>query len=367
MLIPGKSHSRDESRNSRVSIETLDFARVLVRTFTCVIRVGSPVGVQRGRGDHRLDPASFPADDGTPSLRAINIAGSGAPKTAGGVRGSATGEVQRPPDDGPGNHRLPPADVAGQSVDLAGRMGTWNGGQWPGLRRRGAPVKKQTCSATEGLDRRPDAGYGRPQACHRTWPDNQPTLRRSAHWMSALTRVWTVIFLVSYIEADWSGRICTAGPTQWHKWLSAHGSRNICSLCPLPLRYATVVCFTASASVRLVCRPRPPSSNKRSSDSKCWATGDNYPAHNRPIVGRSRQSRFSEVKKFLSRDWEKNRDSRLSSLVNIPNVDQCVNEHVFSGVFIQNWTWKKMLKIAVDCFFQIVHSCILRMCILLMI
>ena len=65
MLIPGKSHSRDESRNSRVSIETLDFARV--RTFTCVIRVGSPVWVQRGRGDHRLDPASFPADDGTPS------------------------------------------------------------------------------------------------------------------------------------------------------------------------------------------------------------------------------------------------------------------------------------------------------------
>jgi len=65
MLIPGKSHSRDESRNSRVSIETLDFARV--RTFTCVIRVGSPVGVQRGRGDHRLDPASFPTDDGTPS------------------------------------------------------------------------------------------------------------------------------------------------------------------------------------------------------------------------------------------------------------------------------------------------------------
>ena len=31
MLIPGKSHSRVESRNSRVSIQTFDFARV--RTF----------------------------------------------------------------------------------------------------------------------------------------------------------------------------------------------------------------------------------------------------------------------------------------------------------------------------------------------
>jgi len=41
MLIPGKSHSRIESRNSRVSIDTLDFDRV--PTFTCVIGVGSPV------------------------------------------------------------------------------------------------------------------------------------------------------------------------------------------------------------------------------------------------------------------------------------------------------------------------------------
>ena len=62
MLIPGKSHSRDESRNSRVSI---DFARV--RNFTCVIGVGSPVGARRGRGDHRPDPAPLSADDGTPS------------------------------------------------------------------------------------------------------------------------------------------------------------------------------------------------------------------------------------------------------------------------------------------------------------
>jgi len=37
MLIPGKSHFRVNSRNSWVSIETLDFARV-----SCVIGVGSP-------------------------------------------------------------------------------------------------------------------------------------------------------------------------------------------------------------------------------------------------------------------------------------------------------------------------------------
>ena len=53
------------SRNSRVSIETLDFTRV--RTFTCVIRVGSPAGARMGRGDHRPDWAPFLADNGIPS------------------------------------------------------------------------------------------------------------------------------------------------------------------------------------------------------------------------------------------------------------------------------------------------------------
>jgi len=44
-------------------------------------------------------------------LRTINIAGSGAPKTAGGgYVGAQPGKCSghRPPDDGPGNHRLPP-------------------------------------------------------------------------------------------------------------------------------------------------------------------------------------------------------------------------------------------------------------------
>ena len=70
MLISGKSHSRDESRNSWVSI---DFARV--RNFTCVIGVGSPAEARRGRGDHRPYPAPFPADDGTPSPPAGRVRG----------------------------------------------------------------------------------------------------------------------------------------------------------------------------------------------------------------------------------------------------------------------------------------------------
>jgi len=41
---------------------------------------------------------------------------------------------------------------------------------------------------------------------------------RSAHLMSTLMQLWTVIFLVSYIEADWSGRICSAGPMQWRNY-----------------------------------------------------------------------------------------------------------------------------------------------------
>jgi len=57
MLIRGKSHSRDESRNSRVSIKTLSFARI--GTFTCVIGVGSPVGAREG-GRSPARPSAVP-------------------------------------------------------------------------------------------------------------------------------------------------------------------------------------------------------------------------------------------------------------------------------------------------------------------
>ena len=64
-------------------------------------------------------------------------------------------------NDGPGNPP-PPLNAAGQSVNVAGRIGTWNGGQWPGLQRRG------TGNVMGWHNRRPDAGYGRPQARHQT-------------------------------------------------------------------------------------------------------------------------------------------------------------------------------------------------------
>ena len=128
--------------------------------------------------------------------------------------------------------------------------------------------------------------------------------------MSALTRLWTVIFLVSYIEADWSGRICTAGPTQWRNY-GYQLTATETSVPSAPYRFDTpVLCFAALASVHLVREPRPPWSNKRSTDSKRWATGDNYPAHSRPVIGRSRQSRFSEVEKFQEKI--ETQDSRVS-------------------------------------------------------
>ena len=89
------------------------------------------------------------------------------------------------------------------------RMGVWNCAQRTGLWRCGACVKQGLKS--DGGDaianRSLDAGYGKS-----TGPPIGRHRGRSAHLMSAVMRLWTVIFLVSYIEADWSGRICTAGP-----------------------------------------------------------------------------------------------------------------------------------------------------------
>ena len=133
--------------------------------------------------------------------------------------------------------------------------------------------------------------------------------------MSALTRLWTVIFLVSYIEADWSGRICTAGPTQWRR--PNYGYQRPSAETSVP--YHTSLSFVSRCpSVRLVCGPRPRWSKPRSTDSKRGATGDNYPLTIGLLLGvaslDSRKSRnsFPGIEK-------KDRDSRLSSLINIPN------------------------------------------------
>jgi len=59
--------------------------------------------------------------------------------------------------------------------------------------------------------------------------------------------------------------------------------------------------------------------NKRSTDSKRTATGGNNPAHNGPIFGQSRADSRKWRNSFPGIE-KKNRDSRLSSLVNIPNI-----------------------------------------------
>ena len=71
----------------------VDFARV--RTFTCMIGVGSPAGARRGC--HRPDPAPFPADDGTPTPPADDQhSRQWRAQNGGGLRRSVTGEAQRP-------------------------------------------------------------------------------------------------------------------------------------------------------------------------------------------------------------------------------------------------------------------------------
>ena len=104
MLIRGKSHSRIKSCNSRVSVETLDFARE--RTFCSMIGVGSLVGAQGGAIAGR-SLTVFLAHAGTPSIDRHSRGGT--PKTArGGYGGARPGKRNGhwPPDDEPGNRRM---------------------------------------------------------------------------------------------------------------------------------------------------------------------------------------------------------------------------------------------------------------------
>ena len=101
----------------------------------------------------------------------------------------------------------------------------------------GSPAPWCTCqSVTESPGYRYIAGYRRPQARCRTRPDNQPTL-----WAVG---TFDVCFNAA-VNSDLScfvyrGRLtrpylhCRADSVA-RLWLSAHGGRNVCSLCPLPL------------------------------------------------------------------------------------------------------------------------------------
>jgi len=154
MLIPGKSHSRVVSRNSRVSIETLNSARVCTfyqRDRSWITGVGA-----RG-GGRRPVPDTVPGQCGDPidrsTYRAVVCPKHRKTAVGGGDQGSAMAD--RPPDGGLGNRRPPPLDAAGQLVDVAGgwaRETACSG--WVS----GAPVKTQTCSTMGGCDRRSAPG-----------------------------------------------------------------------------------------------------------------------------------------------------------------------------------------------------------------
>ena len=101
----------------------VDFARV--RTFTCMIGVGSPAVARRGC--HRPDPAPFPADDGTPTPPADDQhSRQWRAQNGGGLRRSVTGEAQRPSAPGrragesPPPPRRTPLDNDNRLTSLAG-------------------------------------------------------------------------------------------------------------------------------------------------------------------------------------------------------------------------------------------------------
>jgi len=160
MLIPRKSHSRVKSRNSWVSIETLNFARVQ-RTIYRHDRSWIAGRDAQGEAIASRSPTLFLADAGTPSIdqhsrqrHARNVA-----KWL-GATGRTTGDAQWPIGLWTTGRGIavpplpPPRRTPRNNGRRCGRIGTQNGGQRPGLRHHGTPVKKQTCSATGVRNRR---------------------------------------------------------------------------------------------------------------------------------------------------------------------------------------------------------------------
>jgi len=107
-------------------------------------------------------------------LRTINTVGSGTPKTAGGVRGSATGEAQRPSASG---RRFPPSDATGSERDGRAQnnghlpLDDASSSRVPGavahLSKRSRAARRRDAIADRMLgmgDHRPDVGRGRMMA-----------------------------------------------------------------------------------------------------------------------------------------------------------------------------------------------------------
>ena len=188
MIIPGKSHSRVESCNSWVLIETLNFPRVC--TFYWCDRSWIATGAWR-RGRSPAVPNAVPGRCQDP----IDIVGGGTPKTA------------------------------GEGAKVGALPGKRNGRSAPGWWIMPGPVR---CSWTTGRCRRLD-GCAKLQA------------------VAASLALWRTC---QNADVECSGgrnrrpasRCCVRETTG-----TPSGGRNICRRCPLPLRYATVLCLAASS------------------------------------------------------------------------------------------------------------------------
>jgi len=102
-------------------------------------------------------------------LLTINIAGSGAPKTAGGgYVGAQPGKCSGPRTTGRGITASPPP----RRTPLDNRSTSRGDGRVKRRAVAGSPAPWRTCQKADvqrdGRDRRPNAGYGRPQAHRRT-------------------------------------------------------------------------------------------------------------------------------------------------------------------------------------------------------
>ena len=187
MLIPGKSHSRVESRNSQVSIETLNLARV--RTYYRRDRSRITGGGAKEEGREAI--AGQPKMPGPPSANDRSTAGGGALETSQNDRGSVIRKAQWSI-----GHRSMGRGITTAShlrrTPLDNRLTSRTDGRakWQAAARSPTPRCARRNTGWErnaGCDCRPAPGYGRPQACRRTWPDNRPTSQAAAHLMSALT------------------------------------------------------------------------------------------------------------------------------------------------------------------------------------
>jgi len=117
------------------------------------------------------------------------------------------------------------------------------------------------------------------------------------------------------LNSDLSWPHLHCGPMQWRNYGYQHPAPETSA----PYHLDTPLTFVSRRPFVWYAGHSHGEANKRSTDSKHRATGDKYPAHDRPVVRRSLVSilRSQEIPFPGSR---KKRDSILSGLVNIPSI-----------------------------------------------